>query len=84
MKFDADQWMKLAKAARFIRKEKGKKYPPEDGSPWVLPALDRKVAKSKGFNVKKPVIKQSSSGLEISLAPEKRDPVDSIVLLEIL
>ncbi len=56
---------------------------PEDGSPLVLPALDKKVVKSKGFNVKNPVVKQTSSGLEISLAPEKRDPIDSIILLEV-
>jgi len=56
---------------------------PEDGSPLVLPALDQKIVKSKGFNVKKPVVKQTSSGLEINLAPEKRDPLDSIIRLEI-
>jgi hypothetical protein len=56
---------------------------PEDGSPLVLPALDKKIISSKGFNVKNPVVKQTSSGLEINLAPEKRDQVDSIILLEI-
>jgi len=56
---------------------------PEDGAPLVLPALDKKIIKSKGFNVKNPVVKQTSAGLEINLAPEKRDPVDSIILIEI-
>ena len=32
---------------------------PENGSPLVLPALDKKIIKSKGFNVKNPVVKQS-------------------------
>lgn len=56
---------------------------PEDGGALLLPALDKKILKSKGFNVKNPLVKQSSSGLEINLAPEKRDPLDSIILLEV-
>jgi len=55
---------------------------PEDGSPLVLPALEQKIITSKGFNVKNPVVKQTSAGLEINLAPEKRNPVDSIILLD--
>ena len=55
---------------------------PEDGSPLVLPALEKKIVSSKGLNIKKPVVKQTSSAIEIELSAENRDEVDSIIVLE--
>jgi alpha-L-fucosidase len=56
---------------------------PEDGSPLILPSLDKKIVSSKGLNVKNPVVKQTSNGLEINLPVNKRDEIDSIIVLEI-
>ncbi|SEA93010.1 alpha-L-fucosidase [Flavobacterium gillisiae] len=56
---------------------------PEDGSPLVLPTLDKKIVSSKGLNVKNPVVKQTSKGTEIDLHANKRDEIDSIIVLEI-
>jgi alpha-L-fucosidase len=56
---------------------------PEDGSPLVLPALDKKIVRSKGLNVKNPSLKQTKEGVEIDLPVKKRDEIDSIIVLEI-
>ena len=56
---------------------------PEDGSSLILPALDKKIVGSKGLNVKNPVVKQTAEGLEINLPVNKRNGIDSIVILEV-
>jgi len=55
---------------------------PQDGSLLVLPALKRKIVDSMGLNVKKPTVKQTSSGVEIDLPAEYRDEIDSIIVLK--
>ena len=55
---------------------------PEDGSPLVLPALEKKIVRYKGFNVKKPSVKQTAAGIEIELPVKDRDEIDSIIVLE--
>lgn len=54
---------------------------PQDGSPLVLPALDKKIISSKGLNVADSHVKQTSEGIEIELSAKNRDEVDSIVVL---
>lgn len=56
---------------------------PEDGSPLVLPPLEQKIIRSHGLNVKDPVVKQMSDGLEIQLAVTERDEIFSIIVLHI-
>ena len=55
---------------------------PEDGSPLVLPALEKKIIHSNGLNVKKPTVKQTSAGTQIELSAKNRDEIDSIIVLE--
>ena len=54
---------------------------PQDGSPLVLGALDKKIISSKGLNVADPRVKQTSKGIEIELSAKNRDEIDSIVVL---
>jgi hypothetical protein len=56
---------------------------PEDGSPLMLPALEKKIISSKGLNVKNPSVTQTPEGVEIDLPANKRDEMDSIIVLEI-
>ncbi|MFT4566337.1 MAG: alpha-L-fucosidase [Cyclobacteriaceae bacterium] len=56
---------------------------PEDGSPLMLPAIDKKIISSKGLNVKNPTVKQTAEGVQIELSLKKRDEIDSIILLEL-
>lgn len=56
---------------------------PEDGSPLLIPAPDRKIIRTSGLNVKNPDLKQSSKGIEITLPEKRRDEIDSIIILEI-
>jgi len=56
---------------------------PKDGTALVLPALDTKIADSHGLNVKNPVVKQTSKGIEINLPVDKRDEIDSIIVLKV-
>jgi alpha-L-fucosidase len=55
---------------------------PEDGSPLVLPALEKKIIHSNGLNVKNPTVKQTSTGIQIDLPAKNRDEIDSIIVLE--
>jgi alpha-L-fucosidase len=55
---------------------------PEDGSPLVLPAPDLKIIGSRGLNVKDPQVKYGEQGIEIELARQERDEIDSIIILE--
>ena len=55
---------------------------PADGSPLLIPAPDRKIIDSQGLNVKNPVVKQSSKGIEINMPAKDRDEIDSIIILE--
>jgi alpha-L-fucosidase len=54
---------------------------PQDGSPLVLGALDKKIISSKGLNVADSHVKQTSEGIEIELSAKNRDEIDSIVVL---
>ena len=56
---------------------------PEDGSPLLLPSLDKKIRSSRGLNVKNPTVKQTDTGIEIELPTKDRDEIDSIIVLEI-
>jgi len=55
---------------------------PEDGSPLLLPALDKEIISFKGLNVKNPVVRQTSAGTKIALNKKNRDEIDSIIVLE--
>jgi alpha-L-fucosidase len=55
---------------------------PKDGSPLVLPAIDKKIVSSKGFNVKNSLVKQTPESVEISLPLKNRDGIDSIIVLQ--
>lgn len=55
---------------------------PQDGSPVLLPVLDKKIVYSKGLNVKNPSVKQTKEGVEIDLPAKNRDEIDSIIVLE--
>jgi len=54
---------------------------PQDGSPLVLPALDKEIISSKGLNVTGSHVKQTVEGTEIELPEKNRAEVDSIVVL---
>jgi alpha-L-fucosidase len=56
---------------------------PKDGSPLVLAAIDKKIVRSKGLNVKNPTVNQSKQGVEIDLPLKNRNEIDSIIVLEI-
>lgn len=56
---------------------------PEDGSPLLIPAPDRKIIRTSGLNVKNSELKQSSKGIEITLLEKRRDEIDSIIILEL-
>ncbi len=56
---------------------------PEDGSPLVLPAINKKVLSAKGLNVKNPSVKQNSESLEFDLPEKNRDEIDSIIVLQV-
>lgn len=55
---------------------------PEDGSSLRLPALEKKVLRAKGLNVRDPVVRQNSAGIQIELPLSRRDPLNSIIVLE--
>jgi alpha-L-fucosidase len=56
---------------------------PKDGSNLVLSAIDKKIVRSKGLNVKNQVVKQTKEGVEIDLPVKNRNEIDSIIELEI-
>ena len=56
---------------------------PQGGSPLILPAIDHEIIRSKGFNVRKPLVRQTSVGIEIELPLMNRDEIDSIIMLEV-
>ena len=56
---------------------------PKDGSQLVLSAIDKKIIRSKGLNVKNPVVKQTKEGVEIDIPVKYRNEIDSIIELEI-
>ena len=56
---------------------------PKDGSPLVLAAINKKIVRSKGLNVKNPVIKQTKTGVEIDLPIKNRNEIDSIIELDV-
>ena len=55
---------------------------PEDGSPLMVPAPDLKITGHSGLNVSDPVVIESGKDLIIDLPREKRDEIDSIIILE--
>jgi alpha-L-fucosidase len=56
---------------------------PKDGSPLVLPSLNKIIRSSKGLNVKNPLVKQTKKGVEFDLPVNNRDEIDSIIELEL-
>ena len=57
---------------------------PKDGSPLVLSAMDKKILRSRGLNVKNPLVKQTFKSVEISLPLKNRDDIDSIIVLDVI
>ena len=56
---------------------------PNDDSKITLPALEKSIISSKGYNVKNAIVTQTVNGIEIALPIENRDEIDSIIELKV-